>query len=420
MQGAHRCCSFLHPLCAELAGREHKVEWRRNVNGEWQEVYRYLCKTHSSGTEYLCKICGGGDRSHSMILCDRCDGGYHIDCLNSGEEFIVPAGKWFCNRCSIQGKNNAKNSYGFSDLSACSKRPRESATRIEEGAENYFAPRKNSKVGVSVRNKKGGNSAVDERKLNILDGRGCHDNLPYGQHFPMRDKCVLAAKNLPIISRHEIELQLMILDYKEKFGRLKFVLSSGQSLLFYGYGSKRRLLNDFADECLKFDGDVITVDGFNNDFDMLDLFQWVIKNGSGTEESDILPDENLLRHYGVEGNCQMSFLTVDCEDSLAIKAANIARYIASRRGSNGKNEEMPPLYLVFHNIDGPGMFNKSYHSALSSLLCFSKNCIRLVASVDNVNSISCWGSNVVANYNWVSAFGSAIFFFLDRELLYAH
>lgn len=45
-----------------------------------------------------CQICERADREEVMLLCDRCDQGYHMDCL-SPPLTAIPAGSWFCDNC---------------------------------------------------------------------------------------------------------------------------------------------------------------------------------------------------------------------------------------------------------------------------------------------------------------------------------
>ncbi|XP_073981082.1 uncharacterized protein isoform X4 [Rhodnius prolixus] len=49
--------------------------------------------------ETLCEICLNHDREHEMLLCDRCDAGYHLDCLSPPLD-SVPSGTWYCPLCS--------------------------------------------------------------------------------------------------------------------------------------------------------------------------------------------------------------------------------------------------------------------------------------------------------------------------------
>ncbi|KAG6488898.1 histone-lysine N-methyltransferase ATXR6-like [Zingiber officinale] len=46
-----------------------------------------------------CEECRSGDREEEMVLCDRCDRGYHFYCLRP-IVVRVPSGTWFCPSCA--------------------------------------------------------------------------------------------------------------------------------------------------------------------------------------------------------------------------------------------------------------------------------------------------------------------------------
>ena len=46
----------------------------------------------------FCEVCVRCDREDSMLLCDGCDKGYHMACLNPPLE-EVPFGSWYCDNC---------------------------------------------------------------------------------------------------------------------------------------------------------------------------------------------------------------------------------------------------------------------------------------------------------------------------------
>lgn len=56
----------------------------------------------------LCEQCGLGGHGEVMILCDRCDAGYHLYCLSPPLD-NVPEGDWFCPACVC----SARDSFGF-------------------------------------------------------------------------------------------------------------------------------------------------------------------------------------------------------------------------------------------------------------------------------------------------------------------
>lgn len=45
-----------------------------------------------------CEICGRNDHEESMLLCDGCDAGYHMECLDP-PLIEIPEGSWYCDNC---------------------------------------------------------------------------------------------------------------------------------------------------------------------------------------------------------------------------------------------------------------------------------------------------------------------------------
>uniref|UniRef100_A0A336LMZ6 CSON005998 protein n=1 Tax=Culicoides sonorensis TaxID=179676 RepID=A0A336LMZ6_CULSO len=54
-----------------------------------------------------CEICHRSDNEHTMLLCDGCDHGFHMECLTPRLR-EVPLGSWYCRRC-ITSRESAAN-----------------------------------------------------------------------------------------------------------------------------------------------------------------------------------------------------------------------------------------------------------------------------------------------------------------------
>ncbi|NWI38119.1 PHRF1 protein, partial [Picathartes gymnocephalus] len=54
----------------------------------------------------FCEVCGRSDREDRLLLCDGCDAGYHMECLNPPLS-EVPVDEWFCPACAPMGPNGA-------------------------------------------------------------------------------------------------------------------------------------------------------------------------------------------------------------------------------------------------------------------------------------------------------------------------
>jgi hypothetical protein len=50
----------------------------------------------------VCEKCKGGHHEDKIILCDRCDKGWHMFCLSPPLE-TVPEGEWICPTCISSG-----------------------------------------------------------------------------------------------------------------------------------------------------------------------------------------------------------------------------------------------------------------------------------------------------------------------------
>jgi hypothetical protein len=46
------------------------------------------------------QVCGECDREDRMLLCDGCDLGYHLECLDPPMD-TVPLEEWFCPDCAL-------------------------------------------------------------------------------------------------------------------------------------------------------------------------------------------------------------------------------------------------------------------------------------------------------------------------------
>ena len=77
----HKCSFYYHTSCVGIK----KKMLRAIMKYTWDCP---TCKT--------CTICSMADKAYSLIFCDQCDRGYHIDCI---ELESVPEGYWECNLC---------------------------------------------------------------------------------------------------------------------------------------------------------------------------------------------------------------------------------------------------------------------------------------------------------------------------------
>lgn len=57
-----------------------------------------------------CEICGMSDREDRLLLCDGCDLGYHLECLEPPMD-AVPIDEWFCTECRNPQQNQSRTEH---------------------------------------------------------------------------------------------------------------------------------------------------------------------------------------------------------------------------------------------------------------------------------------------------------------------
>ena len=147
-----------------------------------------------------------------------------------------------------------------------------------------------------------------------------------------------------------------------QFHRLLLELEQGFNLLFYGYGSKRALLNRFATEVCSKRGHVMVLNGSQPKAsikDLLTAIEAIPVVQKFAESTDM-----------ATGNSNESQL------------ARIRACFAS--------SDVKPLFLLIHNIDSPNLRSPKVKSQLAVLASHTR--IHLIASIDHVNAPLLWTS----------------------------
>nr|XP_034978262.1 PHD and RING finger domain-containing protein 1 isoform X3 [Zootoca vivipara] len=107
--------------CAHYFCLDCIVEWSKNANSCPVDriLFKSICVRVRLGGEILekipvgnaksqedleedptfCEVCGRSDREDRLLLCDGCDHGYHMECLNPPLSEI-PVDEWFCPPCA--------------------------------------------------------------------------------------------------------------------------------------------------------------------------------------------------------------------------------------------------------------------------------------------------------------------------------
>ncbi|XP_028798116.1 probable Histone-lysine N-methyltransferase ATXR5 isoform X1 [Neltuma alba] len=60
---------------------------------------RYAVVERDDYSDVLCDQCGSGERPDELLLCDKCDKGFHMKCVRP-IAVRVPIGSWLCPKCS--------------------------------------------------------------------------------------------------------------------------------------------------------------------------------------------------------------------------------------------------------------------------------------------------------------------------------
>ncbi|XP_037018932.2 PHD and RING finger domain-containing protein 1 isoform X2 [Artibeus jamaicensis] len=114
--GTPETCS--HHFCLDCI-----VEWSKNANScpVDRALFNCICIRAQFGGKVLkkipverarareeeedptfCEVCGRSDREDRLLLCDSCDAGYHMECLDPPLQ-EVPVDEWFCPECAVPG-----------------------------------------------------------------------------------------------------------------------------------------------------------------------------------------------------------------------------------------------------------------------------------------------------------------------------
>ncbi|KAJ8428694.1 hypothetical protein Cgig2_006813 [Carnegiea gigantea] len=62
---------------------------------------KYAVIERDSYSDVVCEECGSGERPEELLLCDKCDKGFHMACARP-IVVRVPIGSWLCPNCSAQ------------------------------------------------------------------------------------------------------------------------------------------------------------------------------------------------------------------------------------------------------------------------------------------------------------------------------
>ncbi|KAJ1653625.1 Origin recognition complex subunit 2 [Dispira simplex] len=165
---------------------------------------------------------------------------------------------------------------------------------------------------------------------------------------------------------HEQERDALANLHAQHFPQWLFELRNGFNILFYGLGSKRRLLTKFALEYLQ-DTPVVVINGFFPTLTVRHIFQ------------KIMHDVLQLGNAGANPHEQIAVI---------------------RKYFDDPNRAVPEIYLMVHNIDGASLRPERTQQVLGHLASCSPH-VHIIASVDHIQVPVLWDSVRLSQFRWV-------------------
>lgn len=108
---------FFFHLIVTMAPSTSTVLRRRTVapkpvSTALRKKYKSRKKADEDYSDSCCEKCGSGDNADKLLLCDNCDMGFHLFCLNPLLP-SVPQGSWFCPSCVYTNNLNRMSMDSF-------------------------------------------------------------------------------------------------------------------------------------------------------------------------------------------------------------------------------------------------------------------------------------------------------------------
>ncbi|KAI9193691.1 origin recognition complex, subunit 2 [Polychytrium aggregatum] len=151
----------------------------------------------------------------------------------------------------------------------------------------------------------------------------------------------------------------------ELFPQWYFELASGFNLLFYGYGSKKKLLTAFVGRYLS-DMHQIVVNGYFPSINIKEIMTLIL--------------DSIVVHKGPCG-------------TLVDQAQLILSYFSDPKRKHKS------ICIVVHNIDGDSLRNANAQTVLAMLAGHPQ--IHLIASIDHINAPLLWDTDKLSRFNWI-------------------
>jgi len=289
------------------------------------------------------------------------------------------------------------------------------ATSMDTGAEQYFT-KKTQRMKRRMMTQEehhtdesSHHSLTFEKPIHLLDPHECILGL-------QRDPVQMNEWN-EVCTKREKEL------YHSQFDEWSFLLSTHHSILLYGFGSKRILLQSFVDEELYKHGHVLSLEGYDKDISLNGILNLLVQCFlNGVEPTQTI--ESTIHHH--HHHQQQPTHDQDYENHNTSSLFLSARAISISQALANQPQPCIPIYLVIHNMDGLSLRDSNVQHALSLLVSCSEvtssktiiqgqekgvnqdlrleppRRIRVIASIDHLNtSATLWNTETEMNFRWV-------------------
>ncbi|BGO96766.1 DNA replication origin binding protein [Rhodotorula toruloides ATCC 204091] len=190
---------------------------------------------------------------------------------------------------------------------------------------------------------------------------------------------------------------------KERFSRWMWEMEQGFNILLGGVGSKRTVLNAFAEKA-RTRGNVVVINGFDTAATLVDLvtaLEDLIRTqggqDAGEEEDEEMASPRKRRRTAApakakgKGKASTAYSTARPVSALE---SRVRRLCASIQAAAKVQPAFKPIFLVIHSLDGPSLRLPKNISLLALLAAQSH--IHLVASVDHVRASLMFPTALVA------------------------
>ncbi|CAN1769780.1 Origin of replication complex subunit 2 [Linum perenne] len=179
--------------------------------------------------------------------------------------------------------------------------------------------------------------------------------------------------------KHEREIASLMESYKKSYPEWVSMLRSGFGLLMYGFGSKKALIEDFASTALT-EYSVVVINGYVQSINLKQVMVAI---------AEVWLDQVKAKKRNSPSKVNQSFNSRSVDDILSFLDEQ----------EDAGDDDRYFVCVIVHNIDGPGLREPESQQLLARIASCSH--IRVVASIDHVNSPLLWDKKMVhTQFNW--------------------